>query len=53
MRHGFGLLYQCNDISTATSTKCDTFLDHENTGKTITDMKKNQVTILAGKEDDT
>ena len=54
MENGLGLPYQCDDIITPKTTiTYDTFSDHENIGKTITNMKKNQVTTLAEKEDDT
>ena len=42
-----------DDINTATTIPCVKSSDHENISKTITDMKKNQVTTLAGKEDNT
>ena len=53
MENGFGISYQCDDISTATTITYDTSSDHENIGNIITDMKEKQVTTLAGKEDDT
>ena len=53
MRNGFGLPYQRDDVSTATTITYNTSSEHDNIGKTFTDMKKNQVTTLAGKEDDT
>ena len=53
MRNGLDLLYQCDDTSTATTITYDTSSDHENIGKTITNMKKDQVTTLVRKEDNT
>ena len=46
MENDLGLPYQYGYISTATTITYDTSSDHENIGKTITDMKKNQVTTL-------
>ena len=53
MGNGLFLPYQCDEISLATTITYDTPSNHENVGKIIINMKKNQVTTLARKEDDT